>query len=163
MVWLGLMSLTAAASTVHELRFSQPAKVLVWQSGEFIGQGPEVSVLASLDTAPPDLLGSGELLFSVNQETNVARKVEFSVASNSGFLIKSDDPRFADDVQVRIVGVGANAASAVTLADRGAGVIYHQASKTAYRPGGPETQALRFEVSWTTDTPPNLDVIALAP
>ncbi|MEM9572803.1 MAG: hypothetical protein AAF996_15155 [Pseudomonadota bacterium] len=161
LVWFGMLSVSAAANTVHQVRFNQPAKVLVWQAGEFVGEGAEISVLANRDEVHPILPGSGQLL-TVGAGEPGPQSIEFSVASNSGFAIISDDPLFATRSQVRMIGVGANAAPAVTRTESSAGVIYRQASRTAQRPGAPETQALVFELSWTTETPPNLEVIALA-
>lgn len=162
-IWLGLCSLAASASTVHKLRFSHPAKVLVWQSGEMLGQGAEVSVFADRSTAPPEWLGSGTLLVATHETSSEPQTMTLSIASNSGFVIKLDDPLRAPDITVRIVGVGMNAGAAEANADLSAGVMYRQHTKTAQKPGRPETQALLFEVTWSGETPPRFDVIALAP
>jgi hypothetical protein len=163
MIWLGALSLPVSASQVHKLRFAQPEQVLVWQSGELVGQGAFVSLQNPDGTDDRDWLGSGNLLPIIDDTTGSAQSVKLDIASNAGFAIKLANAELTEDVQVRIVGVGVNAKRAENTTSPSRHEIYRQTQKTAQRPGSPRTQSLSFELTWSGEIQPNIEVIALAP
>jgi|GEM_PF-3595177 len=162
-VWLGVLSFPATASQIHTLRFAQPEQVLVWQSGAFIGQGAHVRVSEPQEMTEAGLHGSGQLLPITKGASHPAQSVKLDIASNAGFVIKLKNSELTEDVQVQIVGVGVNAKRAESTSSASRDEIYRQTQKTAQRPGAPETQTLSFELTWSGEIHPNVEVIALAP
>ena len=162
-VWLGVLSFPVSASQLHTLRFAQPEQVLVWQSGTFIGQGAHVRVSEPQETTEADWLGAGQLLPITKGASHPAQPVKLDIASNAGFVIKLKNSELTEDVQVQIVGVGVNAMRAESISSVSRDEIYRQTQKTAKRPGAPDTQTLSFELTWSGQIQPNVEVIALAP
>ena len=97
------------------------------------------------------LIGAGELL-PVGDAATGLRTI--SVASNTAFSLRSGD---ASDISVRVLSSRENGeASAVQTIGTG----FRQASKTAIRPGAPDSQAIELEISWSSDTEPPLLIVA---
>ncbi len=157
------MSLQAMADTVHRLRFAQPETLMVWQADRQIGQGAHVIVSPNKGSAPAEFMGSGQLLPLSMDEHAAEQKIKLSIASNTGFAIKIDDPVVADSARAQLVGMGANAAPNVAMPNPPAGIVFVQSEKTAQRPGSAESQALEIELAWNSDLPPAIEIIALAP
>lgn len=162
-MWLGGLSLSASAGQLHKLRFAQPELVMVWQSGELIGQGGSVPVYGTYEAKKSEWLGSGYLLPIVSDAETQAQSVTLDIASNSGFAIKVRNAEIAQDVQVRIVDIGINAKRSQANGERSRDVIYRQTQKTAQRPGAPETQALSLELTWSGENHPSIEIVALTP
>lgn len=140
-----LIGLGAAADTVHHVRFSQTAKVLVWAEGNFLGQGPEVRIATQLDPIEPPL-GSGQL-DPLDTTTHAAEDVlTLQIASNTGFVIETRDPAVANSISARVIAQGPNAQLRQNLLDPGSGLIFEQTARTAARPGAADTQTLTLEL-----------------
>ncbi|MEL6860722.1 MAG: hypothetical protein AAGL11_02705 [Pseudomonadota bacterium] len=151
-----LSALSSAASTVHHVRFAQLATVLVWQDDALIGQGQTVSLTGASDLAPVEMLGSGQLIGTI-EATGQSQTVR--IASNTGFEIRAADGVELDGVSVRVISIGANAAAST---DKDAPqALYRQSSKTALRPGSPLSQSITLEIEWQGETAPRLLVAAL--
>lgn len=156
-VFAGLFGLAAFASTTHEIRFIQSAKVLVWQDGALIGQGPSVSILGDISQDSGPLVGSGVLISATDPVSAAANRSTLLVASNAGFSIKTVETSMADLISVRVVGRGRNARQDVS-AVAAAGVIFQHIGKTAERPGPTTSQALELEITWRGETRPALEI-----
>ena len=150
---------SAAADTVHKVRFAQDARVLVWQNDALIGDGAEIVLLEPLSDAPIDILGDGQLdpLGAVPH----LKAVTFEVASNSGFVIETLDADMVASISVRVIDQAANAQLVRRSANNSNTVVFHQATKTAIRPGSPLSQSLTIEVTWPEKAPSSLTVRAL--
>lgn len=162
-VWRGIFlamlcamtTLCAFAGTVHDVRFQQTARVLVWQDGALIGEGQHINLF---ETGSVETIGSGNLL-PVSLDTPLTgQSARFEIASNSAFVLESENPLVAQSVRVRIVGVGDNAQARPMPTLAGSNVVFLQNAKTAMRRGQPESQALTLEISWTGPAPPDLSV-----
>ena len=142
MILMTSLGLSAGASTVHEVRFAQTAKVLVWVDGVMIGAGREIALSAAPASAAP-LIGAGELDPIAALEGD---RLVVQIASNSGFVIETRDPEQASGLSVRVLDQGSNAQvrpQAISAASR---QIFAQADRTAARPGTPQTQSLTLEI-----------------
>lgn len=158
-----ICGLTAQAGAVHNVRFAQAATVMVWQDGKAIGQGAEVVIAVDGFIATAPFAGSGQLVSISDLNASAERQVRVKIASNSGFAIRAENPVYADQFAVEMVGVGINADPALRSSERLPGVIFQQSVKTAQRPGAPESQALELVIHWPRDTSSALEVVALAP
>ncbi|NQY96019.1 MAG: hypothetical protein HRT82_02570 [Henriciella sp.] len=142
---------SAFAGTVHHVRFVQPAQILVWEDGELIARGDRIELGQTLGAQDQPLIGAGELLPVQDAATGLRT---ISVASNTAFSLRSGD---TSDISVRVLSIRENGeASAVPAAGTG----FRQASKTAIRPGAPESQAIELEITWSGDTAPPLLIVA---
>lgn len=150
---------SAAADTVHKVRFAQDARVLVWQNETLIGDGAEIVLLQPLSDAPIDIPGDGQL--DPIDRGSWPNAVTFEIASNAGFVIETSDTGMAASISVRVIDQAANAQLASQPTISGDTIIFHQAAKTAIRPGSPLSQSLTIQVSWTQRAPSSLSVRAL--
>lgn len=153
----------ASASTTHDVRFAQPAKVLVWQSGVLIGQGPEISVFGGQTAAIRPQIGSGLLVSTGSEGAAVRQHLKLSVASNIGFTIEADSAEVAARTSVRVVNRGPNAQDLSRPASLTTGQVFRQIEKTAQRPGTPDSQALELEITWTGSVRPALRIRTTGP
>ena len=165
-VWRGIFlamlcaitTLCAFAGTVHDVRFQQTARVLVWQNGALIGDGQHIALF---ETGSVETIGSGNLV-PVGFDTPIAgQSARFEIASNAAFVLESANPAAAQSVRVRIVSVGDNAQARPLSNMEGSNVVFRQDEKTAVRRGQPESQALTLEITWTGPVQPELTVRAL--
>jgi len=157
------ISLNAAASTRHEVRFSQTAKIVVWQGETLIGEGADVSLLSEQNLAPEPLFGAGQLDPVGATEPALTPRSVFKIASNSGFIIETSDEGSARDLSVRLISEGENAQARLIPLERGSSIVFEQAAKTAIRTGAPASQAISVEVSWLDYPPAGLRVRATGP
>ena len=153
---VALSALSSAASTVHHVRFAQPATVLVWQDETLVGQGQTVALLGAVDFAPAEILGSGKLLGSFEA---TGHRQTVRIASNTGFEIRAADNSPLEGVSARVTSVGENAQA--LAAGHAPHTIYRQNAKTALRPGAPLSQSITLEIEWRGDQAPRLLVSAL--
>lgn len=158
-----ICGLAAQAGTVQNVRFAQAATVMVWQDGQAIGHGAEVVMTAGGFTAASPFPGSGQLVSASDLNASDERQMRVKIASNSGFVIRAENPVHADQFVIELVGVGINAYPALRSSERLPGVIFQQSEKTAQRPGEPESQALELVIRWPYEVSPALEVVALAP
>jgi len=146
-------SAAAMAGTVHKVRFAQPAQILVWEHGELIAHGDRVQLSQSADTRAERLIGAGTLL--PVGDTEGTRII--SVASNTGFSLRSGNTAERTDVTVRVLSARENAQIRTSEAPESA---FRQSVKTAVRPGAPISQAIELEISWSGGDTPDLFIIA---
>lgn len=152
----GVCGLHAAASTIHHVRFAQPATVVVWEDGALLGQGREITLIDGGSLADRDYPGSGLLLSSRDRPDS---KLVISIASNTGFVIHAAAGQDADRISVRLVETGANAVAAPLLQSSEGEIVYRQDQKTAHRPGSPLSQTITLDLSWD-GPPPQLTIAA---
>lgn len=145
------ISTSALAGTVHHVRFVQPAQILVWEDGELIAHGNRIELGQTMGAQTQPLIGAGELL-PVGDAATGLRTI--SVASNTAFSLRSGD---ASNISVRVLSSRENGEASLAKA---AGTGFRQASKTAIRPGAPDSQAIELEISWSSDTEPPLLIVA---
>ncbi len=157
---LAMLSAGGSASTVHEIRFVQSAQVLVWQDDVWVGQGSSVDLIGQGIADPLPFPGSGQLDSVSLDNPTVTSRTRLKIASNSAFTIAATPSNAAPNVEVRILEVGPNARASRQTSDGAAGIVFHQAEKTAQRRGAPETQAIELELSWTAAAPSDLRIIA---
>lgn len=149
----------AQAGTTHHIRFVQDARILVWQDDLLTDEG------ASLVLRPPgaqslgSFLGSGQLAQDIVSTSEMTVKV----ASNTGFLIRASETVSVEGMVVQIGSMGDNAVASTTAPQSGSGVIFHQVSKTAQRPGQPLSQAIELTIRWPGHRAPALEIIAVPP
>jgi len=162
LVFIVLMaaSFAASANTIHQLRFTQPATVIVWQDGVLIGQGDRVALPEYAPNRCADVLGSGVLVPISGGSVGSEQRMRFRIASNSGFSIRAAE---AHAISISVISEGENATTDRRMPGETAGVIFQQSKKTAARPGPPESQALTLEATWTAGPRPSLEIVALAP
>lgn len=141
-----VLGLSAAADTVHHVRFSQTAKVLVWAEGDFIGQGPEVRITPQLDPVKPHF-GSGRLEALNTMIDSAEGVLTLQIASNTGFVIEARTPKVANSISARVIQQGPNAQLHQNLVDPSSGLIFEQTTRTASRPGAATTQTLTLELT----------------
>ncbi len=144
---IGSISFSASASTVHEVRFQQSAKVLVWQDGALIGQGPSVNLAQTRPVQPATYFGNGVLEPTAASTLDGYNSVLIRVASNTAFSIKASAYTADTRVTSRLINTGSNARSAAQTVSQlpltgPAQTVFSQAEKTAVRPGAPQTQTL---------------------
>lgn len=135
------LAMNAAAGTVHEVRFSQSAQVLVWADGIKVGQGAEVS----LGTEPGQgtaLIGAGTL----DPVRDLSDRMILEIASNTGFVIEAPHVEASDAISVRVINHGANAQVRQGQTEAGSSHLFEQIGRTAIKPGAPETQTLTLEL-----------------
>jgi len=149
---------TAYAGTVHKVRFAQPAQILVWEEGQLIARGARVQVSGFEPVVAEGLVGDGTLL-PANTPSD-ARKI-ISIASNTGFSLKSRTPAATANVSVRVLGVGENAQALGDVTVTAPDTVFQQAAKTALKPGHPSSQAIELEISWSGLEPPDLYLVAM--
>lgn len=162
-VWRGIFlamlfamtNLCAFAGTVHDVRFQQTARILVWQEGALIGEGQSIDLF---ETGSVETLGSGNLLPVSLDTPFVGQSARFEIASNSAFVLESNNPLAGQNINIRIVSVGDNAEARPMPTMTGSNELFRQSAKTAVRRGQPKSQALTLEISWTGAAPPNLSV-----
>lgn len=161
LIMLTLISLNAAADTMHKVRFTQTAKVLVWLNGTMAGQGAKVAITPSSEPTAP-VFGSGELAPTVSEPGVHGQSMTLSVASNTSFVIEARDPYVAEQISVRVIDQGANAQLLETTDSPNRSLIFEHSDKTAMRSGAPKSQAITLELSWAGGAPGDLVVRALA-
>lgn len=144
-------STSALAGTVHHVRFVQPAQILVWEGGELIAQGDRIELGQMPGALNQPLIGAGELLPVEDAATGLRT---ISVASNTAFSLRSGN---ASDISVRVLSSRENGEASVAQA---AGTVFRQATKTAIRPGAPDSQAIELEITWSGDMAPPLLIVA---
>lgn len=144
-------STSALAGTVHHVRFAQPVQILVWEDGELIAHGDRIELDQMPGTQNQPLIGAGELLPVEDAATGVRT---ISVASNTAFSLRSGN---TSDISVRVRGNRENGQSSLVEV---AGTGFRQATKTAIRPGAPDSQAIELEISWSGDSAPPLLIVA---
>jgi hypothetical protein len=155
---IAMTSLSAFAGTVHEVRFKQSHRILVWQNGALLGDGQRIPLI---ETQAVETLGSGQLSpigLSNTQERQTAR---FEIASNTAFALETSDPSAAAAVRVRVIKAGANAQVRPIPTNAQSNAVFVQGEKTAIQRGTPESQTLTLEVSWSSEQVPELWVRAL--
>ena len=153
-----ICALTSAASTVHHVRFAQPALILVWDDDAFLGQGERIDLTGIGAAERPDLMGSGDLIQSTE---TLGQSKTVTIASNTGFAIRSSIAVPNQAVSVRVLSVGENAQASGIEAVSETETLFQLSTRTAVRPGTPETQSITLEIEWTGTTAPNLYVTAL--
>ncbi|MCR9269018.1 MAG: hypothetical protein NXH72_03420 [Hyphomonadaceae bacterium] len=153
-----LISPAGHAGTVHEVRFAQSGKVLVWQDGERVGQGADVIVNAPEVNAGNRLIGAGQLEPIGASRDQASNSLRLQVASNTGFEIISIDPVRTPKVRVVVAGIGDNAA--LKAGATSSEVLFQQATKSAVRSGSALSQAIALDIFWDGDVPPALLVRA---
>ena len=136
------LAVSAAAGTVHEVRFSQSAQVLVWADGIKIGQGSEVSLGAGPQQGAA-LIGAGTL----DPVQDLSDRMILEIASNTGFVIEAPYAEASDAISVRVINQGANAQVRRGQTEAGSPRLFEQIGRTAIKPGAPETQTLTLEVA----------------
>ena len=157
-IFAAICAHSSAASTVHHVRFAQPAMIMVWEDGALTGQGSQVDLMGLGAGERSALLGSGELIQS--NETIGESKI-ISIASNTGFAIRAVDAMPSQTVSVRVLAMGENAQARDIAINGHAETIFKLADRTAARPGLPESQSITLEIEWTGPVAPNLYVTAL--
>ncbi|MEL6827464.1 MAG: hypothetical protein AAGJ28_26270 [Pseudomonadota bacterium] len=157
---LAMLSAGGSASTVHEIRFVQSAQVLVWQGDVWVGQGSSVDLIGQEFIEAVPFPGSGLLDSVAPSDLPLTGRMRLKIASNSAFTIQTRRSNLTPEVEVRIVQVGPNARASGRVSEGAPGIVFHQAEKTAHRPGAPETQAIELELSWTGAAPSDMRVIA---
>ena len=163
MLLAGVFSDVTSASTTHEIRFVQPANILVWQDGGLIGQGREVSVFEPEASSVRPRIGSGTLMSAASERNSTLHGLRLSIASNSGFIIETDTPDTANRVTVYLVSQGPNAQAETRVVSAASGIVFQQTQKTADKRGAPESQALHLEITWTGPVRPTLRIRATEP
>lgn len=153
-----ICALNSAASTVHYVRFSQPALLMVWEDGTFLGQGEQVDLTGFGAIESPALMGSGDLLQS---RDTVGQSKTIMIASNTGFAIRTSNAAADQAVSVQIIAIGENAQASESQTIGDTATVFELSDRTALRSGAPETQAITLEIEWTGPTTPNLYVTAL--
>lgn len=156
------VSFSAAAGTVHKVRFAQSAKVLVWQDGTWIGQGHAIDLSRTAADLPAMYLGSGRL-DPVETSTKDKGSITLEIASNSGFVITAASSTPGTQITARLIGISPNASSSArsmteTFLHSGEQTIFTQSQKTATRPGDVSTQTIRIELRWSSSTQPDFAV-----
>lgn len=157
---MALVTVTCAAAnagTVHHVRFAQPAQILVWEDGALVARGAQIQLSSDAAVISNELAGAGILIPAA--VPNQSRRV-ISVASNSAFALRSRSDEAANRLSVRALGTGPNAALHDSTAAVEPGVLFQQGSKTAIRPGLPESQAIELEITWSGPGTPDLFLIA---
>lgn len=144
----------AEASTVHKVRFAQPAQILVWEDGDLIARGGEV-LLAGAGTPTMDQIPGDGRLVPIEHGWQGQRVI--SVASNTAFSVKTHALGPTDEISVRLLGAQENAQ---VRGGETADALFRQSAKTAIRPGAPASQAIELEISWTGDHAPDVYLIA---
>ena len=153
-----ICALSSAASTVHHVRFAQPAMLMVWEDGVLIGQGQQIDLTGLGAVDRPSLLGSGELIQS--NETIGQSKI-ISIASNAGFEIRTSNTMPDQGVSVSVRAIGENAQARANAIESDRESVFTLTERTAARPGAPESQSITLEIEWTGSVAPNLYVTAL--
>ena len=160
MLALACLAPAALAGTVHEIRFAQTERVLVWQDGTFIGEGAQVALNETHSAPAIAMMGSGTLEPVRVSFTEAAQSTTIELASNTGFAIIADDFATASRVEVSVLGAGANAMVQPNTSQGAGLVVFEQVGKTARRPGEARSQAVTLQVSWTGNVAPRLMVRA---
>ena len=152
-------SFAASASTIHKLRFAQPATVLVWQDEALVGQGDRVVLNEKPSAARFDTPGSGVLVpISAGADASEQR-ISFRIASNSGFSVRVVTPTQTSQLSLSVTAVGENAARMPAQSSPSGDLIYDQTTKTAVRAGSPESQSITLEVTWRDGPAPILEIV----
>lgn len=157
-VLAGIFAAAASASTTHDIRFVQPAKVLVWQADLLIGQGSEISVFDDAAANTRAHIGSGVLVPAALEDAFTQQPLRLSIASNTGFTIEADSAEMAARTSIRVIGRGANAQDLSRPVSPVSGQVFWQTEKTAKHPGSPDSQAIELEVTWTGMERPALQI-----
>ncbi|MFN3213220.1 MAG: hypothetical protein ACE37M_08950 [Henriciella sp.] len=146
----------AAAGTVHEVRFSQSAQVLVWADGIKVGQGPAVALGAGPQQAT-SMIGAGTL----DPIQDLSDRMILEIASNTGFVIEAPHADGSDAISVRVINQGANAQVRQGQIHAGSSRLFEQVGRTAIRPGAPRTQTLTLELTSDENTLDHLIIRAV--
>ena len=164
-VLIGLLaaSFAASASTVHKVRFAQPATVLVWQDDVLVGQGDRIVLREELSLEDIDTPGSGVLASLSAGVVSAEQRVSFRVASNTGFAVRVVDSAQTVDVLVNVIASGENAAVVGSDLNPTDDLVFHQTTKTATRSGSPISQSIAFEATWGGGPAPILEIVTQAP
>lgn len=151
---LGISPL-AFASAVDTIRFSQDAVVIVWDDTGAAKAGAQVNIGSGLAPVPDDTVITGTLLPISNSMSGSKTTRNIVLASNAPVSLDVVSDRPLNDLQVRLVAVGANAAGPSAELTRIAHVpankpvaIYRIAQKTAVKRGTPLSQSVALEVTW---------------
>ncbi len=134
---------------------------MVWQDGEFAGQGADVSIQSAGAVIQDAWRGAGTLEPVSTATTANPNEIRLKVASNTGFMIEALDGQTAKAVSVVVTAVGPNAALNTAGSALNSPVLFTQTTKTAQRRGLPESQALELTIRWHGD-PPALRIRAAA-
>ncbi|MEL7109057.1 MAG: hypothetical protein AAGJ68_10485 [Pseudomonadota bacterium] len=162
---MGLLavSFAASASTVHKVRFSQPAAVLVWQDDILVGQGDRIVLREEPSLEDLDTPGSGELVPISAGIVPAEQRILFRVASNTGFAVRVANSSEAARVSLNVMAIGENAAVVGSDLNPTGDFVFHQTTKTAARSGSPVSQSIALEVTWAGGAAPFLEVVTQAP
>lgn len=155
---IAITSLSAFASTVHEVRFKQSHRILVWQDGTLLGDGQRIALF---ETDAVETIGSGQLSPIGVANAQKDQRARFEIASNTAFALETSDASTAGAISVRVVGAGANAQVRSIPTNAQSNTVFVQGEKTAVQRGAAESQTLTLEVSWTSEQVPELWVRAL--
>ena len=158
---LAMSTWVALADTVHQIRFANPARVLVWQDGAPAGQGANVEVLPARAPFSMTPFGSGTLIRVASMPSPQDGRTTLRIASNCGFVIQTSDSDSAAQVRTRFLKRGPNAQFQPSERPSDATVVFLQTEKTAIRRGTPESQSIELEVTWQGAIPPTLHVLAI--
>ena len=152
-LFASVLSVSAAADTVHRVHFSNPGKVLVWQDGAFAGQGSEIDLLSPEPVLAEAWRGAGSLDPIPASTTGLTNEIRLKVASNIGFIIEAGPEALAGEFAIDIVGQGPNAALDPVPSALNETIVFAQASKTASQRGTPESQAVELRIRWQGEAP----------
>ena len=152
-LFASVLSVSAAADTVHRVHFSNPGKVLVWQDGAFAGQGSEIDLLSPKPVLAEAWRGAGSLEPISASTTGQTNEIHLKVASNTGFIIEAGPQALAGEFAIDLVGQGPNAAVDPVPSALNDTIVFAQASKTASQRGTPESQAVELRIRWQGEAP----------
>ncbi|MEM7493701.1 MAG: hypothetical protein AAF296_09985 [Pseudomonadota bacterium] len=147
-------SLQAGASVSHTLKFSQGPVILVWQDGQLVGQGEEITLTETAALPVEDTIGGGVLIpvFASPQMQSGNIVERFSVASNTAVRIKFVRPPAGGTVKLRLISKGGAAQfngpveRQIDFSQSANTELLLIRDKTAARRGEAQEQALEFEI-----------------
>lgn len=145
-------ALSSAANVVHPVRFAQPEFLIAWDGESLIGQGEMIQISGEAEAVDTDFPGSGTLTSSAS---DLEQSKTIRIASNTGFMLRALDNTDLENISVRAIEAGPNAAI-LSSPPNESQTLFRQSRRTAQRPGDPESQAITLEISWRGEEAPIL-------
>ncbi|MEL7040516.1 MAG: hypothetical protein AAGL90_03280 [Pseudomonadota bacterium] len=142
---LAFLQMPAIAGPRQTVHFVQAPKILVWQNGILLGEGDESQLIG----APEMIAGGGALLPVRSLTPGGVQTLTLQIASNCGFVLEAANPAEAQQVQVAVLGQGANASVRRAATPIRSTVVFEQTEKTAVRPGPVQSQAISIALTWS--------------
>ncbi|MEM9377915.1 MAG: hypothetical protein AAGA72_16975 [Pseudomonadota bacterium] len=146
---LAFLQMSAIAGPRQTLHFVQAPHILVWQNGILMGEGDEIQLTGAPAGAPEMIVGGGALVPVRSLPPGAVQTLTLQIASNCGFVLEAADPAEARQVQVTVLGHGANASVRRAATHIRSTVVFEQTEKTAVRPGPVQTQAISIALTWS--------------